>query len=99
MLTPPQEHLGLPNKYDVKQGLIAYRIAAHAADLAKGHPMAQVRRTKADLSLRLACRRQADMIYTASDTANHWPLWWFTIMWLNIVFSFSSLALRTSRIK
>lgn len=37
-----QEHLGLPNKYDVKQGLMAYRIAAHAADLAKGHPRAQV---------------------------------------------------------
>lgn len=37
-----QEHLGLPNKHDVKQGLIAYRIAAHAADLAKGHPLAQV---------------------------------------------------------
>ncbi|CAM9808625.1 unnamed protein product [Ectocarpus sp. 4 AP-2014] len=37
----PKEHLGLPNKYDVKQGLMAYRIAAHAADLAKGHPRAQ----------------------------------------------------------
>ncbi len=37
----PKEHLGLPNKDDVKQGLIAYRIAAHAADLAKGHPGAQ----------------------------------------------------------
>ena len=33
----PQEHLGLPNKEDVKQGLMAYKIAAHAADLAKGH--------------------------------------------------------------
>ena len=33
----PKEHLGLPNKDDVKQGLIAYKIAAHAADLAKGH--------------------------------------------------------------
>jgi phosphomethylpyrimidine synthase len=39
----PKEHLGLPNKEDVKQGLIAYRIAAHAADLAKGHPGAQER--------------------------------------------------------
>eukprot|EP01047_Picozoa_sp_COSAG01_P021177 COSAG01_NODE_1222_length_11150_cov_2.405755_3_plen_571_part_00 len=39
----PKEHLGLPNKEDVKQGLIAYRIAAHAADLAKGHPQAQQR--------------------------------------------------------
>jgi phosphomethylpyrimidine synthase len=37
----PKEHLGLPNRDDVKQGVIAYRIAAHAADLAKGHPQAQ----------------------------------------------------------
>ncbi len=37
----PKEHLGLPDKDDVKQGMIAYRIAAHAADLAKGHPGAQ----------------------------------------------------------
>jgi len=34
----PKEHLGLPNKEDVKEGLITYKIAAHAADLAKGHP-------------------------------------------------------------
>jgi phosphomethylpyrimidine synthase len=37
----PKEHLGLPNLEDVKQGMIAYKIAAHAADLAKGHPGAQ----------------------------------------------------------
>ena len=37
----PKEHLGLPNKQDVKDGIIAYKIAAHAADLAKGHPSAQ----------------------------------------------------------
>lgn len=37
----PKEHLGLPNKEDVKEGVIAYKIAAHAADLAKGHPGAQ----------------------------------------------------------
>jgi phosphomethylpyrimidine synthase len=37
----PKEHLGLPDRNDVKQGVIAYRIAAHAADLAKGHPRAQ----------------------------------------------------------
>jgi len=37
----PKEHLGLPDREDVKQGLIAYRIAAHAADLAKGHPRAR----------------------------------------------------------
>lgn len=37
----PKEHLGLPNKQDVKEGVIAYKIAAHAADLAKGHPGAQ----------------------------------------------------------
>ena len=39
----PKEHLGLPNKKDVKDGIMAYKIAAHAADLAKGHPGAQVR--------------------------------------------------------
>jgi phosphomethylpyrimidine synthase len=39
----PKEHLGLPNKKDVKDGIIAYKIAAHAADLAKGHPGAQLR--------------------------------------------------------
>lgn len=39
----PKEHLGLPNKHDVREGVIAYKIAAHAADLAKGHPGAQVR--------------------------------------------------------
>ncbi|KZX83434.1 phosphomethylpyrimidine synthase ThiC [Oleiphilus sp. HI0009] len=38
----PKEHLGLPNKDDVKQGLITYKISAHAADLAKGHPGAQI---------------------------------------------------------
>jgi len=39
----PKEHLGLPDRDDVKQGVIAYKIAAHAADLAKGHPAAQLR--------------------------------------------------------
>ena len=39
----PKEHLGLPDKQDVKEGVIAYKIAAHAADLAKGHPGAQLR--------------------------------------------------------
>lgn len=39
----PKEHLGLPNKKDVKDGVIAYKIAAHAADLAKGHPSSQAR--------------------------------------------------------
>ena len=39
----PKEHPGLPNRDDVKQGLIAYKIAAHAADVAKGHPGAQDR--------------------------------------------------------
>ncbi|GAB3999633.1 hypothetical protein GCM10029992_29000 [Glycomyces albus] len=37
----PKEHLGLPDRDDVKEGVIAYKIAAHAADLAKGHPAAQ----------------------------------------------------------
>ncbi len=39
----PKEHLGLPNRDDVREGVIAYKIAAHAADLAKGHPAAQIR--------------------------------------------------------
>ena len=39
----PKEHLGLPNKEDVKEGMITYKIAAHAGDLAKGHPGAQIR--------------------------------------------------------
>ncbi|HKJ88716.1 MAG TPA: phosphomethylpyrimidine synthase ThiC, partial [Gammaproteobacteria bacterium] len=39
----PKEHLGLPNKHDVRDGIITYKIAAHAADLAKGHPGAQLR--------------------------------------------------------
>ncbi|MBK6335879.1 MAG: phosphomethylpyrimidine synthase ThiC [Betaproteobacteria bacterium] len=39
----PKEHLGLPDKTDVKDGIMAYRVAAHAADLAKGHPGAQIR--------------------------------------------------------
>jgi len=39
----PKEHLGLPDKHDVREGIIAYKIAAHAADLAKGHPNAQTR--------------------------------------------------------
>jgi phosphomethylpyrimidine synthase len=39
----PKEHLGLPNKDDVREGVITYKIAAHAADLAKGHPASQYR--------------------------------------------------------
>ena len=39
----PKEHLGLPDKNDVKEGIVTYKIAAHAADLAKGHPGAQIR--------------------------------------------------------
>jgi phosphomethylpyrimidine synthase len=39
----PKEHLGLPNKTDVKEGIVTYKLAAHAADLAKGHPGAQIR--------------------------------------------------------
>jgi phosphomethylpyrimidine synthase len=39
----PKEHLGLPDRDDVKTGVITYRIAAHAADLAKGHPAAHIR--------------------------------------------------------
>ncbi|MDP7743369.1 MAG: phosphomethylpyrimidine synthase ThiC, partial [Lentisphaeria bacterium] len=39
----PKEHLGLPDREDVREGIVAYKIAAHAADLAKGHPSAQQR--------------------------------------------------------
>ena len=39
----PKEHLGLPDRNDVREGIITYKIAAHAADLAKGHPGAQLR--------------------------------------------------------
>ena len=39
----PKEHLGLPNREDVRVGIMTYKIAAHAADIAKGHPGAQVR--------------------------------------------------------
>ena len=39
----PKEHLGLPNREDVREGVVTYKIAAHAADLAKGHPAAQER--------------------------------------------------------
>jgi len=39
----PKEHLGLPNREDVRDGVVTYKIAAHAADLAKGHPAAQIR--------------------------------------------------------
>jgi phosphomethylpyrimidine synthase len=39
----PKEHLGLPDKQDVRDGIVTYKIAAHAADLAKGHPGAQAR--------------------------------------------------------
>ena len=39
----PKEHLGLPNKHDVREGIVTYKLAAHAADLAKGHPISQVR--------------------------------------------------------
>jgi phosphomethylpyrimidine synthase len=39
----PKEHLGLPDKQDVREGVVTYKLAAHAADLAKGHPGAQVR--------------------------------------------------------
>jgi len=39
----PKEHLGLPNKHDVREGIVTYKLAAHAADLAKGHPAAQIR--------------------------------------------------------
>jgi phosphomethylpyrimidine synthase len=58
----PKEHLGLPNREDVKHGLIAYKIAAHAADLAKGHPGAQLRDN--------ACPRRASN--SAGRTSSTW---------------------------
>jgi phosphomethylpyrimidine synthase len=48
----PKEHLGLPNKEDVREGVVAYKIAAHAADIAKGHPAAQVRDNAMSLARR-----------------------------------------------
>jgi phosphomethylpyrimidine synthase len=58
----PKEHLGLPDKKDVKDGIIAYKIAAHAADLAKGHPGAQAATTR--------CRRRASS--SAGRTSSTW---------------------------
>ncbi|HEH8863059.1 TPA: phosphomethylpyrimidine synthase ThiC [Salmonella enterica] len=68
----PKEHLGLPNKEDVKQGLITYKIAAHAADLAKGHPGAQIR-DNAMSKARFEFRRE-DQFNLALDpfTARAW---------------------------
>jgi phosphomethylpyrimidine synthase len=48
----PKEHLGLPNKEDVREGVVAYKIAAHAADIAKGHPAAQARDNAMSLARR-----------------------------------------------
>ncbi|MDL2221258.1 phosphomethylpyrimidine synthase ThiC [Parabacteroides sp. OttesenSCG-928-N08] len=61
----PKEHLGLPNKEDVRNGVIAYKIAAHAADLAKGHPGAQVRDNA--LSRARADFRWKDQFHLALD--------------------------------
>ncbi|MDL2265836.1 phosphomethylpyrimidine synthase ThiC [Parabacteroides sp. OttesenSCG-928-G07] len=61
----PKEHLGLPNKEDVRNGVIAYKIAAHAADLAKGHPGAQVRDNA--LSKARADFRWKDQFHLALD--------------------------------
>ena len=59
----PKEHLGLPDRQDVKDGVIAYKIAAHAADLAKGHPGAQQWTTRS--------RRRASS--SAGRTSSTWP--------------------------
>ena len=61
----PKEHLGLPDRDDVKQGVIAYKIAAHAADLAKGHPAAR-RRDDALSKARYEFRWE-DQIHLALD--------------------------------
>jgi hypothetical protein len=63
LLRHPKEHLGLPDREDVKHGVIAYKIAAHAADLAKGHPGAQAGTTP--------CPRPASS--SAGRTSSTWP--------------------------
>jgi len=64
----PKEHLGLPNRDDVKAGVIAYKIAAHAADLAKQHPLAQV------------CQPMLSLLYLPCDIHVHecFLLFWIT---------------------
>ena len=57
----PKEHLGLPNKQDVKEGLMAYKIAAHAADLAKGHPGAQLRDNAVQGAIRVSLGDQFNL--------------------------------------
>ena len=66
----PKEHLGLPNKQDVREGIIAYRIAAHAADLAKGHPGSQLRDNAFSKSLSLI---HIMMCIRDSFTGSAWP--------------------------
>ena len=63
----PKEHLGLPNKDDVKDGIITYKLAAHAADLAKGHPGAQIRDNA------LSARRGSSSAGTTSSTSASIP--------------------------
>ena len=66
----PKEHLGLPNKKDVKDGVIAYKIAAHAADLAKGHPGAQYRDNAISQSaLRISLGRSVQSLARSRDRA------------------------------
>jgi phosphomethylpyrimidine synthase len=64
----PKEHLGLPNKKDVKDGVITYKLAAHAADLAKGHPGAQYR-DNALSKARLNSVGKTSSTFLRSDTA------------------------------
>jgi len=61
----PKEHLGLPNRDDVKEGVITYKIAAHASDLARGHPAAQLRDDA--LSARVSISRWEDQFNLGLD--------------------------------
>ncbi len=68
----PKEHLGLPDRDDVKAGVIAYKIAAHAADLAKGHPGAHAARRRA-VARRASSSAGSDQFNLSldPDTAKH----------------------------
>lgn len=61
----PKDHLGLPNRDDVREGVITYKIAAHAADLAKGHPGAQKRDDA------LSCQNGSFLFYVRPEILQH----------------------------
>jgi phosphomethylpyrimidine synthase len=67
----PKEHLGLPNRDDVKEGVITYKIAAHASDLAKGHPAAQLATTGCRAPASTSAGRTSST--SASIPTPRWP--------------------------